>query len=106
MRYGKKMVAGGAALLISAGVAHAGQEPSTAVEAERAMEAGRQETSWSANGGASLDPARTKTGAAVTGDGSGYVTHDELDKFSKELIERVDRARNAPTPPPTFTDAG
>jgi hypothetical protein len=70
------------------------------------MEAGQQETSWSAKGGASLDPARAKTDAAVTGDGSGYVTHDELDKFSKQLIERVERARNAQTPPPTFNDAG
>jgi hypothetical protein len=106
MRYWKKMVAGGAAMLISAGAAYAGQASTTAEQADRSMDAARQETGWNAKGGAPLDPARAKTGAAATGDGSGYVTHDELDKFSKELIERVERARKAQTPPPTFTDAG
>jgi hypothetical protein len=106
MRYWKKMVAGSAAMMISAGAAKAGQAPSTVDQADRSMDAARQETTWNAKGGAPPDPARAKTGAAVTGDGSGYVTHDELDKFSKELIERVERARKAQTPPPTFTDAG
>jgi len=106
MRYWKKMVAGGAAMMISAGAAHAGQAPSAVPPDDRAMDAARQETNWGAKGGAPPDPARAKTGAAVTGDGSGYVTHDELDKFSKELIERVERAQKAQTPPPTFNDAG
>jgi hypothetical protein len=106
MRYWKKMVAGGAAMLISAGAAHAGQEPSAVEQSVRGMTAARQEMGWDAKGGAPYDPARTKTDAAVNGDGAGFVTHDELDRFSKELIERTERERNAQTPTPTFTDAG
>jgi hypothetical protein len=104
MRCGKKTVAGGAAMLISVGAARAGQEPRVE-PADRSMASARQETSENGKGGAPLDPARAKPGAAVNGDGSGYVTHDELDRFSKELIERVERARHEPTPQ-TFTDAG
>ncbi len=106
MRYWKKMVAGGAAMLISAGAAHAGQEPSAVEQSVRGMTSARQETSWDAKGGAPSDPARAKADAAVNGDGAGYVKHDELDKFSKDLIERIERERNAQTPTPTFTDAG
>jgi len=104
MRYWKKMAAGATAMLISVGAAHAGQEPSAVEQADRSTASARQETSSSAKGGAPFDPTRAKIGAAVNGDGSGYVTHDELDKFSKELIERVERAWNAQTPQPTFTD--
>jgi len=93
-------------MVISVGTAHAGQEASAAEQADRAMTSTRQETSWNAKSGAPSDPARAKTDAVVNGDGSGYVTHDELDKFSKELIERVERERNAQTPEPTFTDHG
>ncbi len=106
MRYWKKMVAGGAAMLISAGAAHAGQEPSAVEQSVRGMTSARQETSWDAKGGAPSDPARAKADAAVNDVGAGYVTHDELDKFSKDLIERIERERNAQTPTPTFTDAG
>jgi hypothetical protein len=106
MRCWKKMVAGGAATLISVGLAHAGQEPSTVEQADRSMASGRQETSWNAKDSAPFDPSRAKADAAPDGDGSSYVTHDELDRFSRDLIERVERERNPPTPAPTFTDAG
>jgi hypothetical protein len=106
MRYWKKLVAGGAAMLISAGAAHAGQEPSAVEQSLRGMTSTQQETSWDAKGGAASDPARVKADAAVKGIGAGYVTHDELDTFTKDLTERVERELNPPRPAPTFTDAG
>ncbi len=105
MRYWKKVVVGGAAMLISTGAAHAGQEP-TAGQRDRGMNAPGQEASGDANGGAAPGAARARTGVAATGDAAGYVTHDELDKLSKQLIERVERARNGQSAAPTFTDAG
>jgi hypothetical protein len=106
MRSWKKMVVGGAALVISAGAAHAGQAPTAGGQADVAMSSARQETSWNATGGAASDPARTRTDVAATGFGAGYVTHDELDDAFKQVVERVERERNAQSAQPTFTDAG
>ena len=67
MRYWKKMVAGGAAMLISTGAARACQEPSAVEQEVRGMTAAQQETSWNAKGGAPSDRARAKTDAAANG---------------------------------------
>ncbi len=107
MRLCRKMVVGGAAMLISAGAARAGREPTAGGQADMATPAARQETSWSATGGARPDPARAKTDVGVTGGAAaGFVTHDELDRVSRQLLERVERDRNGQSAAPTFTDAG
>jgi len=67
MQYWKKMVAGGAAMLISAGAAHAGQEPSAVEQEVRGMTSAQHETSGSVKGGAPFDRARAKTDAAANG---------------------------------------
>ena len=92
-------------MLISVGTARAGQEPSGVPQMDGATTSARQETSWGARGGAPSDPARAKADA-VSGDGSGFVTRDELEKDVKALIERIERERNERVPAPTFTDVG
>jgi hypothetical protein len=99
MRYWKMMVGVGAATLVSAGSARAVERVDGAATPER------QETSWAAKGGEPPAPARAKTDG-VNADASGYVTHDQLEEYTKEIIERLDRERNAQVSPPTFTDAG
>jgi hypothetical protein len=106
MRDWKKMVAAGAAMLISVGPAYAGQKPSALDRVDGTATSARQVTSWEAKGSELSDPARAKTDVAASGDGSGYVTRDELEKYTREIIERVERARIAQVPAPTFTDAG
>ena len=106
MRDWKKMVVAGAAVLMFAGSAYAGQKPSALDRVDGTATSARPVTSWEAKGSEPSDPARAKTDVAASGDGSGYVTRDELEKFSGEIIERVKRAQNAQVPAPTFTDAG
>jgi hypothetical protein len=105
MRYWKKLVAGGAAMLVSVGSAYAGQEPSAVERVGGVTTSAGPEASWDAKGRAPSDPARAMPDA-VSGDGSGFVTHDELEKDVRTLIERLERERNAQVPAPTFTDAG
>ncbi len=93
------MMAGGAAMLISVGSARAVEQ------VDGATASARQATSWEAKGDAQSDPARAKMDL-VNGEGSGFVTRDELEKSTRELIERLDRERNAGLSAPTFTDAG
>ena len=99
MRYWKMMAGVGAATLISAGSARAVEQ------VDGAATPVRQETSWAAQGGEPSESARAKTDG-VNADASGYVTHDELEKYTREIIERLDRERTAQVSPPTFTDAG
>jgi hypothetical protein len=99
MRYWKTMMAGGAAMLISVGSARA-VEP-----VDGATAAAQQEISRYAKAGQPSDPAQAKPDA-VNGDASGYVTRDELEKYSRALIERLDRERNAQVSAPTFNDFG
>ena len=106
MRDWKKMVAAGAAMLISVGPAYAGQKPSALDRVDGTATSARQVTSWEAKGSELSDPARAKTDVAASGDGSGYVTRDELERAVKATIERFERERAAQAPPPTFTDAG
>ena len=106
MRDWKKMVAAGAAMLISVGPAYAGQKPSALDRVDGTATSARQVPSWDAKGSEPADRAQARTDIAANGDGSGYVTHNELEKFSREIIEGVERARNAQAPAPTFTDAG
>ena len=106
MRDWKKMVVAGAAVLMFAGSAYAGQQPSAVDRLDGATTSAPQGTIWDAKGGVPTDPARAKTDVAASGDGSGYVTRDDLEKYTREIIERVERARNAQVPAPTFTDAG
>jgi hypothetical protein len=106
MRDWKKMMVAGAAMLMSVGSANAGQEQSAVERVEGATTSARQVASWDAKGRGPSDPARAKTDVTASGDGSGYVTRDELEKYTREIIERFERARNAQVPAPTFTDAG
>jgi hypothetical protein len=106
MRDWKKMVVAGAAVLMFAGSAYAGQQPSAVDRLDGATTSAPQGTIWDAKGGVPTDPARAKTDVAASGDGSGYVTRDELERAVKATIERFERERAAQAPPPTFTDAG
>lgn len=107
MRCWKKMVAGGAATLMFAGAAHAGEQPRAVEHADRATTtAAPLGASRNGEGGAPSDPAPARLDPAASGDGSGYVTHDELERFTRELIDRVARERATQTHEPTFTDAG
>jgi hypothetical protein len=106
MRDWKKMVVAGAAMLMSVGSAYAGQKPSAVGRVDGATTSAPQVTRWEAKESEPSDPARAKTDVAASGDGSGYVTRDELEKYTREIIERAERARNAQVPAPTFTDAG
>jgi hypothetical protein len=99
MRSWKMVMAGGAAMLISVGSARAVEQ------VDGATASAQQATSWEAKGGESSGAARAKTDLA-SGDAPGFVTHDELEKYTRELIERLDRERNAGLSAPTFTDAG
>lgn len=63
--------------------------PSGAREARPADPAGR----------ARIDPAARRAGGA-------YVTHDELERRTSQILDRVVRGRDAPAPAPTFTDEG
>lgn len=99
MRHWKTMMAAGAAMLISVGSARAVEQVDGATAS-----AGR-EAIRDAKGGEAYDAVRAK-GDAASRDGSGYVTGDELEKYSRELVERLDRERNARVSAPTFTDAG
>jgi hypothetical protein len=105
MRDWKKMMAVGAAMLISEGSAYAGQNPSAVDRVDGTTSPARQVRSWDARGSGPSDPAQAKT-VVANGDGSGYVTRNELEKFSREIVERVERARDGQVPTPTFTDAG
>jgi hypothetical protein len=50
-------------------------------------------------------PAQTPR-EVVDGDRSGFVTHDELQKQTQAIYERIEREQNARNHTPTFTDAG
>jgi hypothetical protein len=106
MRDWKKMIAAGATMLVSVGPAYAGQKSSAVDRVDGTATSSRQVTSWEAKSSEPSDPARANTDVAASSDGSGYVTRDELEKYTREMIERYERARNAQVPAPTFTDAG
>lgn len=105
MRYTKRLAVAGAAVLISVGSAHAGQEPRGARGDERTGPE-RQQTSWGVTPGEPAGPARATTDAGPGADGSAAVTRDELDRRTDEIIRRVERAQAAPAPAPMFGDEG
>src|SRR5690242_13671085 len=93
------VVAGSAAVLFAAGSA-------------RAAEATYDGTAWAKQ--SSMRDAREAEPSApaqtmrevVDGDRSGFVTHDELQKQTQAIYERLEREQEAPNRAPTFTDAG
>ena len=92
------MMAGGAAVLISVGSARAVEQ------VDGATAPARWATSGDAKGGELSGTVRKAD--LPSGDASGFVTHDELEKYTRGLVERLDRERNAQVSAPTFTDAG
>jgi hypothetical protein len=92
-----KTMAAGAAMLISVGSTHAVEQT------DGGTASARWESIRDAKGAEAYDAARAKADVANR---DGYVTRDELEKYSRELIERLDRERNAQVSAPTFTDQG
>jgi hypothetical protein len=93
------MAVGSAAVLFAAGSARAA-EPTYEANASA-----KQESVRDARGGEPSAPAPTMR-EVVDGDRSGFVTHDELQKQTQAIYERLEREQNARNPTPTFTDAG
>ncbi|BDG05009.1 DUF4142 domain-containing protein [Anaeromyxobacter oryzae] len=80
MRYWKKMVAGGAAMLISAGAAHAGQEPSAVEQAVRATPAERSY----AQSAQTINQAELALGQLAQRRGSS----NEVKQMARTMVER------------------
>ncbi len=80
MRYWKKMVAGGAAMLISAGAAHAGQEPRAVEQANRAT-AAEQSYVQSAQ---TINQAELTLGQLAQQRGSS----NEVQQMARTMVER------------------
>lgn len=105
MRYAKKLAVAGAALLISAGSASAG--PATrGARGEEPTGAEQQPTTWDATGSAASGPGRASTAPGAGAGGSTYVTRDELDRRTDEIVRRLERAQAPQPAAPTFTDEG
>jgi hypothetical protein len=101
------MMAGGAAVLMVAGVGSARAAEPVNGEVAPAIRGGSSEARSDVRSDPAMMTGNPAVAPRVTGDDrSGFVTRDELTRFRDAVLEQLARERDEQHPAPTFTDAG